>query len=160
MKIFLVVGTLFPFDRLVKEIDLWVADKPEHQVTAQIGNARYQPRNMKAYPMLEAREFNRIFDACDLVITHAGMGIILKSLVASKPIIVLPRKLEWNEHTTDHQMATARALDRMQYVKVAWDNEQLLACLEDPSGIGTGRQIGEYASDQLIETLKEYISKH
>jgi UDP-N-acetylglucosamine transferase subunit ALG13 len=160
MKIFLVVGTLFPFDRLVKVIDQWVADKPEHRVTAQIGAARYQPENMTAYPMLEAREFNRIFSESDMVITHAGMGIILKSLVASKPIIVLPRKLEWNEHTTDHQMATARALDRMKYVKVAWDNEQLLAYLEDPSGIGSGKHIGEYASEQLIETLREFIRKH
>ena len=47
MKVFLVVGTLFPFDRLVKEIDEWVANKPEIQVTGQIGSGKYQPTHIE-----------------------------------------------------------------------------------------------------------------
>jgi len=44
MKVFLVVGTLFPFDRLVKEIDQWVNTKTDIQVTGQIGNGQYIPK--------------------------------------------------------------------------------------------------------------------
>jgi UDP-N-acetylglucosamine transferase subunit ALG13 len=110
--------------------------------------------------MLSPEEFNRIFDDADLIITHAGMGIILKSLVANKPIIVLPRKLELNEHTTDHQMATAAALEKMEYVEVAWDNEQLSAYLEKPETIRSKKTLGSVASGPIITALKDFIRKH
>jgi UDP-N-acetylglucosamine transferase subunit ALG13 len=88
------------------------------------------------------------------------MGIILKSLVAGKPIVVMPRKLELNEHTTDHQMATAVALDKMKYVQIAWDNEELRQFLQNPGQIRSRTTIGNYASDALIGTLKTYIQEH
>ena len=158
MKLFLVVGTLFPFDRLVEEIDRWAGSQKDIQVTGQIGFGKYKPLNLKAFPMLKAKDFNSIFEESDLIVTHAGMGIILKSLVANKPIVVLPRKLELNEHTTDHQIATANALEKMGYVKIAWDNKQLLEYLEEPGKIQSKKTIGAFASDSLIKGLKEFIN--
>ena len=45
----------------------------------------------------------------------------------------------------------------MNYVQVAWDNEQLLEFLKEPEAISSQKNIGEFASDQLIETIKDYI---
>ena len=36
MKVFLVVGTLFPYERLVKEIDQWVHSRNDAQVIGRI----------------------------------------------------------------------------------------------------------------------------
>lgn len=157
MNILLVVGTLFPFDRLVREIDQWASVKENIKVTGQIGFGKFKPKHMQYYNMLKAAEFNKIFNDSDLIITHAGMGIILKSLVAGKPIVVLPRKLELKEHTTDHQMATAKALDKMKYVHVAWDNEELLHYLKDPSAITSKMSIGEYATGNLVDSIQQFI---
>ncbi|MEN8251500.1 MAG: glycosyltransferase [Bacteroidota bacterium] len=158
MKIFLVVGSLFPFDRLVKEIDQWAALQENINVIGQIGYGKYKPESIQAVPLLEAGEFNRIFSESDLIITHAGMGIILKSLVVGKPIVVLPRKLQLKEVNTDHQMATAKALDKMNYIHVAWDNEELLEYLKEPAAIASKITIGEYASETFIENLRQFIS--
>lgn len=157
MKVFLVVGTMFPFDRLVKEIDQWAGTREDIQVTGQIGFGKYKPGNFEAYAMLDAKDFNSVFDSSELVVTHAGAGIILKSLVACKPIIVLPRKLELHEHNTDHQMATARALDKMGYVQIAWDNGELRKYLENPEMIESKMKLGAFAPELLINNLKEFI---
>jgi len=158
MKVFLVVGTLFPFDRLVKEIDQWVNTKTDIQVTGQIGNGQYIPKNFEYYKMLKTKDFNAVFDQSDLIITHAGMGIVLKSLVAGKPIIVMPRKLELNEHTTDHQMATAHALNKNNYVYIAWDNTELLQFLEEPEQIKPRTKINQFASEELISGIHDFIN--
>lgn len=160
MKVFLVVGTLFPFDRLVKEIDRWAGENREVNVVAQVGYGKYKVKHIEAFAMVSAKDFNRIFDESDLIITHAGMGIIIKSLVAEKPIVVLPRRLELKEHTTDHQMATARALDKKDYVYIAWDIDQLRDYLKDPKKIRSRQVIGEYASSSLLESLRDFIQKN
>lgn len=160
MNVFLVVGSLHPFDRLVKEIDQWAGEKADINVTGQIGYGKYIPQHIRAFPMLKADEFNRIFSESELIIAHAGMGIILKSLVAAKPIIVLPRMLELKEVNTDHQIATAKALEEMNYIRVAWNRQELLEYLKDPAKISSIKKIGEYAPHALITSLKEFINKY
>lgn len=157
MRVFIAVGTLEPFDRLVEEVDRWAAKQDNVKVIAQIGEGRYQPVHIEFHKMLAAAEFNRIFDESDLVITHAGMGTVLKSLVAQKPIVVMPRKLELKEAVTDHQMATAKKLDNMDYVHVAWDNENLAEYLKNADNIGTKNSLGEYASGMLVDTIRQFI---
>lgn len=157
MRIFLVVGTLFPFDRLVELIDQWAGSRKDVKVVGQIGDSRLKPQHMEYHSMLNTEDFNRVFDEAKLIVTHVGMGIILKSLVAGKPIVVLPRKLEYRETTTDHQMATARALDEMNYVQLAWTEEDLLEILKEPGTILSKTTISEYPSEPLISVLKEFI---
>lgn len=157
MKVFIAVGTLFPFDRLVEEVDRWAAEQDDVKVIGQIGAGRYQPVHIESHQMLAAGEFNRIFNESDLVITHAGMGTILKSLVAQKPIVVMPRKLELKEAVTDHQMATAKVLEKMGYVHVAWNNEELAEYLKNAGNIGAKSSLGEYASGMLVDTIRKFI---
>ncbi len=100
-----------------------------------------------------------IFDDSDLIIAHAGMGIILKSLVSGKPIIIMPRMLNLKEHMTDHQIATARILEKYDYVNVAWTNEGLTNYLMSPDLIESKKRIGEFASSTLINTVKDFINQ-
>ena len=160
MKVFLVVGTLFPFDRLVKEVDRWAGINRNIQVVGQVGFGKYMTENMEAYTVQKAEDFNRVFDESDLIVAHAGMGVILKSLVANKPIVVLPRRLKFKEHTTDHQMDTAKAFDDLGYVHVAWDTGHLQKILEEPEKIQSKRKIGKYASESLINALRNFISEN
>ena len=159
MKIFLVVGTLFHFDRLVKEMDQWAGRNKEHKIIAQIGNSKYKPEHMEYHSMLATQEFNKTFNEAELVVAHAGMGIILKSLVAKKPFIIMPRLLELKEHTTNHQVSTARALEDMNLTLVAWDNADLLKMLDNLSTIKPKKVISEFASAPLIEAVEKFIAE-
>ena len=160
MIVFLVVGTLFPFDRLVREIDRWAGMNKDIRVIAQVGHSKYKAENIETHAIMKAAEFNTIFEESDLIIAHAGMGIILKSLVANKPIIVFPRKHEFKEHTTDHQMDTARAFQELEYIQVAWDIADLQKYLEEPKKIKSKKIIGPYASESLIEALRDFIEQN
>jgi len=160
MKIFIIVGSIFPFDRLIKIVDNWAQDKNDMTIIAQIGKTNYIPQNMKYYDKLGAKEFNECFSGSDLIISHAGMGVILKSLVEQKPVIVFPRKCELNEVTTNHQIATAKALDKLNFVNIAMDEVDLLCYLENPGSIISKHKIGEFASPPLINTLKEFIENN
>lgn len=157
MKVFVVVGTLLPFDRLIKAVDDWALTKKDVNITGQIGKSKYQPKNMKCFESLDAKDFNSCFSESDLIISHAGMGVVLKSLVENKPILILPRQLELKETTTDHQLATARALSKMDYVNVAMNVEELLNFLEKPNELISKQTIGEFASGSLINVLRDFI---
>ncbi|MBA7545310.1 hypothetical protein ES705_37676 [subsurface metagenome] len=127
-------------------------------VSTNKGNAHeVQPEHLEYHNMLVTQEFNKTFDEADLIVAHAGMGIVLKSLVANKPIIIMPRKLEMKEHTTDHQMATARALDKMKLVHIAWNNQDLLNILGNLSKIKPKKEISEFASAPLVEVIEKFI---
>ena len=157
MKIFVIVGSIFPFDRLVRHIDSWIPDRGDFQVTAQIGKSRYVPQKMDYHSLMDTDVFNRTFDEADLIISHAGMGTILKSLVSAKPIIVMPRQLKLKEHNTNHQVDTARAFKELDYIHVAMDEDELDRLLEHSERIVSKHTIGQYASAQLIDAVRQFI---
>ena len=157
MNVFVVVGSLFPFDRLVREVDDWCSTRPDVEAVAQIGKARYTPQHMEWYEILSPSDFERIFMQSDLVISHAGMGVILHALMNGKDLVVMPRSAAARETTTDHQMATAEALEGEFGLNVAWDNAALRHYLAEPSHIKRGRPIGEHASGALIAGLRAFI---
>jgi UDP-N-acetylglucosamine transferase subunit ALG13 len=160
MRIFVVVGTLLPFDRLIRAIDKWASTRTDVNITGQIGKSNYLPQNMNYFESLSANDFNSRFSESDLIISHAGMGVVLKSLVENKPILILPRQLDLKETTTDHQIATAKALGKMNYVNVAMNVEEMLDYLEKPNEIRAKHKIGEFASGSLVNVIREFINSH
>lgn len=158
MKIFVVVGSIFPFDRLVQFMDTWIPDHENVEVTGQIGQSQYKPVNMEFHARMDVSDFNRTFDEADLIIGHAGMGTIIKSLVAGKPIVVMPRQLQLKEHNTNHQVATANAFRKLDYIHVAMTTKELGQLLKEPGNIISKQRIGEHASPRLINAVREFIS--
>ena len=84
--IFYTVGTQLPFDRLTKMIDKF-AETSDIEIFGQIGNTDYKPKNFEYCKQLEVADFERKFDSASIIISHAGMGTILQSLV--KPDLLI-----------------------------------------------------------------------
>ncbi|UCG57791.1 MAG: hypothetical protein JSU70_23365 [Phycisphaerales bacterium] len=124
--IFLTVGTLFPFDRLVEGVDeVLDKDGSDERVVAQVGNTSYHPRNLEASASLEATVFDKHLREADRIISHAGMGTIAMALEYKKPLLVMPRMRRYREHVNDHQVATAKRFEELGCLLVAYDAEQL-----------------------------------
>ena len=107
---------------------------------AQIGTGAYQPRHMDWRPSLSEMDFAATVKDADLVVSHAGMGSVITAMRHQTPIVMLPRRFEAGEHTTDHQVATARWLENKPGVFIAWDEHALAAKIagaERWSGEGT-----------------------
>lgn len=107
-------------------MDIWADDtKRGEECLAQIGQGSYQPQHMRWHPSLPETAFAKTVQDADVVVSHAGMGSAITALRYNTPIVMLPRRYDANEHTTDHQMATARWLETKPGIFIAWDEAQL-----------------------------------
>ncbi len=156
--IFVTIGSLFPFDRLVRLIDEMAPKFPDEEFFCQIGNGKYEPVNCPFSRMLPAPEFSAKLKASSLIVAHAGMGSVIMAMENNKPIVILPRILEQGEHTTDHQMATARWLRSKSGIRVAMTDEELEPCMRTAlSASGEDSQISNKAPDEFLQKIRSYI---
>lgn len=156
--IFVTVGTQLPFDRLIREMDEW-AKSAGADVFAQITEAGTPPAHIAWTASLGPDDYQAKIEAADLVVAHAGMGSIITALELGKPIIVFPRRADLGEHRNDHQLATARRLERLGKIRVAYSEEELRTQLEhstDPKG----EPISPHASEGLLTTIRDFIARH
>jgi UDP-N-acetylglucosamine transferase subunit ALG13 len=117
--IFVTVGSMFPFDRLIRRMDEWAASAGRSDVFAQIGDGRYEPAHMRFVRRLSQAEFGTTVAEAELIVAHAGMGTVITAGRAGRPMVLLPRIEAQGEHTTDHQIATANWLRTKPGIHVA-----------------------------------------
>jgi UDP-N-acetylglucosamine transferase subunit ALG13 len=158
--IFVTTGTQAPFNRLVKIMDTLAYDLNGEEVIVQASGVNFETKNIKVVGFLHPQEYNRIFDEARLIISHAGMGSIVSALTKGKKIIVIPRKAELGEHRDDHQVDSARKMEELGYVPVAYDEFQLkvkiINMLRNESAIEEAK-IGEFASNTLVDSIRGFI---
>jgi len=161
--IFLTVGTQLPFDRLVRALDAWCAAAHRNDVFGQIadpGPGGYRPRHFEWSGFVEPAEFQRRFEAADLVVAHAGMGSLITALTLAKPILVMPRRAALKEHRNDHQVATAARFAARPGIIVADTEDDVGPALDRILAGGNGRAgagIGPFAEQRLIDAVRAAI---
>lgn len=161
--IFVTVGTQLPFPRLLKSVDSWSANNPDKKVFAQISDAgpdNFCPLNFDYVPFLDPKDFNRYFLEASVIVAHAGMGSILSALSLGKPIIIMPRRVEYKEHRNDHQVATAKKFHSRQNIKVVNTDEEMSEALTDFSQQESGKSYDCSTSDAdeaLLQHLRSFI---
>lgn len=155
--IFVTVGAQMPFDRLVRAIDQWAGSHGREDVFAQIGPTDYCPSNIRWTRFLQPGEFrNRCVEA-RAIVAHAGTGSIITALQLGKPIVIMPRRAGLRETRNDHQIATAEQFRRFLSVAVAWDETELIDCLERIDDLVGLRAIGSQASGELLDAIRGFI---
>ncbi|MEM9517623.1 MAG: glycosyltransferase [Actinomycetota bacterium] len=159
VRIFVTVGTELPFDRLVRTVDRWAAERSlGHSVLAQVGDTTITPTAMAWSPFIPAQEFRSYFAHADLVVAHAGMGTIISALRDQRPLLVMPRRSALGEHRSDHQYATATRLAEMGWVDVAMDEHELPSLLDRPQLTDRPR-VGPFAQDSLISAVRDELDR-
>jgi UDP-N-acetylglucosamine transferase subunit ALG13 len=117
--IFVTVGSMLPFDRLIVTMDDWARRHRDEEVVAQIGDGSYVPRHMTWHRMLNNVDFLGLVAAASVVVAHSGTGSVFAAFEHGKPIVLVPRYADAREHTTDHQVHTANWLRERPGVVVA-----------------------------------------
>lgn len=103
--IFVTVGTHEQqFNRLVKAIDKLVAGGTiSEPVFIQTGYCTYSPKCCEWERFVPAPEMRSRMEGADVVITHGGPSSFIEAMNVGKTPVVVPRRLEFNEHVNDHQ---------------------------------------------------------
>ena len=123
--IFLSVGTHNQqFNRLLEEVDALIEkNQIKEEVFAQTGNSTYSPKHFKYKKFMDLDEFDKCIKQCTLFITHAGEGNIGTGLQYEKKMIVVPRLKKYGEHTNDHQLELANAINKEKQAIVCTPEE-------------------------------------
>ncbi len=154
--IFAAVGTQLPFDRLVKALDSWQG-AAESEILVQSGSGgSYNPENIKCVSSVSITEFTHLCSEAELIVAHAGMGVILNAREYGKPLIIMPRRAELKEHRNDHQVATARHFGEIAGIYVANTAEELHLLLDSRDKLQGKRDI-KGADRSLIQRIIGFI---
>jgi UDP-N-acetylglucosamine transferase subunit ALG13 len=132
--IFVTVGMQLPFDRLMKTVDEWCAATGRggevFGQTYRLGRENYVPRHFTHVEELTFDEMSVQLAKANVVVSHAGMGTIISSLMLGKRLVLLPRRAALGEHRNDHQLATVKRLASHSGVVVAMSESDLPSVLD------------------------------
>lgn len=158
MKIFVALGT-YPkqFDRLLKEIDsLLESKKLKADVFAQTGVSVYKPKHFKFKDFLSPKEYEKELKNADIVLAHSGAGTIITALKHKKPVVVVPRREKFSEHTDDHQLDIAKAMHSAKKCIAVFELKDLFNALKKAEKF---RPEMESNKKQLVKRLNEFLKE-
>lgn len=160
--IFVTIGSMFPFDRLIRVMDQWASANSSQELFAQIGNGSYEPRHMPWTRMVAPSEFEQRVSSASLIVAHAGMGSVITAMEKGKPIILLPRRAADREHTTDHQLHTAVWLKGKAGIEVAMSDQELLDAVTQAvsrkADSGSLDRISKSAPERFTSRIREFVT--
>ncbi len=156
--IFVTVGQMLPFDRLVRAVDRWAGQHGRSDVVAQVGASRYTPEHLRWSRKLSPAVFEEHVRDASIVVAHAGMGTVMTALDLGKPLLVMPRRAALREATNDHQVATARHLAQERLATVAFDEDDLLALLDRADEIRPAHVHRTPEAESLVRAIHDFIT--
>lgn len=154
------VGTQLPFLRLVNAVDCWAETRRDVEVVAQIGPEKHHfPHNMRYFDFMPIEEFEALQRDCTLMVSHAGIGSIMKAVEFRKPIIIMPRSHRLREHRNDHQIATAKYFFNLPNVHVARDEFEIMSLLNRHEHL-TYQSAKNYSGlPEMVDNLTQTLSQ-
>ena len=134
--IFVSVGSQLPFNRMVKAVEAWATEYGcADNIFYQIGDGT-PPAKGEWVRQLAPDEFEKRCREAELIVSHAGTGVLMVASSLQRKILIFPRRFsEPGEVRNDHQMDTARRWVDNKAATVAFDTDELYAYLNDPEHI-------------------------
>ncbi len=154
--IFVTVGTQLPFDRLICAVDEIAPYLNGERIVAQTNGGKYIAKNIECKKYFSADEFDTIINQSRMIISHAGIGSIISALTNKKPIIIMPRRASLGEHRNEHQLATAKKMDELKFVNVAYDEQQLRDLILNDN-IKNSHFLSDKAPCELVDSIVNFI---
>lgn len=106
-----------PFKRLLLEIQRLIDEGIiQDRVVVQAGFTTFTSSQMEIFDLIPMDDFDALMRACDLLITHGGVGSIVNGLNQNKKVIAIPRLAKYGEHVNDHQVQIIDNFDQAGYI--------------------------------------------
>jgi UDP-N-acetylglucosamine transferase subunit ALG13 len=155
--IFVTIGSMFPFDRLIRAMDAWAAMQADPPgMLAQIGDGGYEPVHMRWVRSLPRADYARAVEDARLVVAHAGMGSVISAGEHGRPIVLMPRRAAKGEHTNDHQVDTVRWLRGRPGIHVADAEADLGLRIAEALADGELASLGPAAPPAFLAQVRRF----
>ena len=143
-----------PFDRLLQEVEAMNIDEA---VVVQHGPSALRPTGATCVDYVSFDRFVELVREARIVVTHAGVGSILITLMNGKRPFVVPRLAHFGEHVDDHQLELGRRLSEIGVVKLIEDPRQLESAIRSDSSNGGSAPARSRGSGRLANDLAAYL---
>jgi UDP-N-acetylglucosamine transferase subunit ALG13 len=159
--IFVTVGSMMPFDRLILSMDNWTREHPDQDVLAQIGGGSYVPQKMRWTRMLSPNEFGDAVRDASAIVAHAGMGSFFVAMEMQKSVVMLPRIAAKGEHTTDHQLHTLQWLREKPGVYAAMSEDELALAIDRALNHANakGDDFNRFAPNAFLLNIRRFLTQ-
>jgi UDP-N-acetylglucosamine transferase subunit ALG13 len=149
------VGTLFPFDRLVKAVASLDPRLRPSRVIAQVGKGGVRPEGVEVRESIDFDEMQQLLDRANVVFCHGGTGSLITALRAGCRVVAMPRSAERGENNDDHQREIVGALLRRGLIEAVEDGSELEGPLRRSLAKGPQRATTDHSA--LIQKLRSLI---
>jgi UDP-N-acetylglucosamine transferase subunit ALG13 len=85
------------------------------------------------------------------------MGTVITASETGKPLVMMPRRPELKEVTSNHQIATAKWLSGRPGLFLVWSEEELDASISKASSSDGVDSIDTGKRDSLVTALRQFI---
>ena len=146
------------FIRLLQKIeDLIEIGAIKERVIVQSGYTKYKTDKMKIFDMISSEELDNLINEADIVITHGGVGSIIRALKKNKKVIAVPRLHKFGEHVNDHQRQIVEVFSSKDYLIGVQNVEDIGEALIQIKQFKPNK----YESDnqKMINIIDDFISK-
>lgn len=151
--IFVTVGTNEArFDRLLSALDGLGTGE---ELIVQHGPSTVRPAGATPVDFLSFDDMVETMQRARIVVTHAGVGSVMTSLLAGKRPIVVPRLRRYGEAVDDHQLPFGRRLDQAGLVVLCEEPHELGRVVANGGG---GLDVELRPSRRLVGDLRGYLS--
>ena len=147
-----------PFERLIKGVEKQIElENIKDEVIVQAGCTKYKSDKMKILKYITIKDFNKLLEDADFIITHGGVASIIEGLKANKKVIAIARKKEYGEHVNDHQLQIVENFGDEGYIIPVFDINKLDLALKRLETFEPRKFKGN--NDKFIEKLEDEIEK-
>jgi beta-1,4-N-acetylglucosaminyltransferase len=142
------------FNRLVEMMDD-IASRIQEEVIIQIGCSSYLPKNTQYFNFTDNETLFGYFSDARIIVSHAGAGTIIDSLLFEKPLILVPREMKYGECFDNQQFELASMLKINNRAFIVFSKGELECLINNQNFI----RIEKIENDRrLIQYLKEIIT--
>lgn len=147
-----------PFYRLVKEIERLIKEKKiKEEFIIQLGFTDYLVNGARCYKYLKISDLEKYINKCSVMITHGGLGSIMAGIEAGKPVIAVPRRKMFNEHTDDHQLQIVKEAKRYGVVIPIYDIEDLEGAIKKAKTLKVKKR--KYKAVKILKIVERTLRK-
>ena len=146
------------FRRLLQEIeDLIEVGTIKERVVVQAGYTKYKTIRMKIFDMISGEVLDNLIDEADIIITHGGVGSIIKALKKNKKVIAVPRLHKFGEHVNDHQRQIVEVFSTKKYLLGVQNVEDIGEALKQVNQFIPNKY--ESNNQKMINIIDDFINK-
>lgn len=159
---FVIMGNMeLPFQRLIEIVLESISFLPK-PILIQGKNVNLEtiPGNVTVVDIMNFTDFNRTIESSKVVISHAGVGVIVQTLKTGKRPLVIPRMAIHNEHINDHQLDLVKYLENSgEFIYSFSSKKELCDILKCKSLVyDSALVIPLFDNDKITQDIKQYLT--